>query len=278
MDRFCGSSLSKAMIERIDILNENSPDFLKKLGTNNKPLGWIRSHSVCVLMNFFEKKKKKKNDHLKKETILRKLGLGNPENKTAYHFEEYDTIMFSLFQDDHWSLMVCYVQNMGIKHIYHYDSLYPFHLQYASQICEALCYFELLDKDYIVHSVSGYPIQEKTFECGYAVLLMVSCICNQYKECDKIEDINRGVSPISKDKFPVVSPARAIQISEIILNFLGSSKGDYPPEILNQDLYRDKNVKPSLLTYYNHFRSRMIETNRKNVNNTNIEINDDTEN
>jgi len=272
IDRFSGASISKAMMERKQRTQNMTIEDKSVLRDNSKPIGWVRSHSVCKILRKFKECKKSglERGDIHKDVVMRNMGLGNMQKKTSFELQEYDVVLFCLFQDEHWSLMVCYVQSTGPQHVFHYDSMYPFHLTMAEEVFRSMVYFGILEKEANLHSVSGYPIQKENFECGYTVLLMVSCICNIYKDKTKTEEISKGVEVIPKHMFPVVSPEGARNLSKIIFNFLGSShEGDYPPEKISFQKEKTRQSsgttkhKPSLLSYYNHFRCQMIEENIK---------------
>lgn len=278
MDRFAMSALAGNMnLRRKKLFNIGyKPEVFHMV---SRPLGWVRSHSVCKIVSEVERfagssdperviNSKWKMSKETKERLIRSMGLGNIETKRMYKLSQYDTVFFSLYDEDHWSVLVCYAQNQGLKYLYHYDSLSRYHVEYAKRVKNALIACGVLPSSAHIYSHKDYPQQNSFYECGYSVLTLVCRIGTKYVQKDNMRDISEGVEPLSSEEFPRSNSQKIKTISECIFRGLGNTNiAAYPDE--NAMLRQHKSSASSVDDRTNSFYSPLSRNNSNNNNNTN---------
>jgi hypothetical protein len=184
-----------------------------------------------------------------KEHMRRKLGFSEDDS-----ISNYDTIMFSLYEGEHWSLLVCYLATVGDRCIYHYDSLFGTHTELARRVVQMLIYVNILPSYCKLQRLGNYTQQKMDFECGYAVVMMVGAIASLYADGFSIhgERFNR----VPLQHFPRMDAQGLGKLyKDIFHNFLGGkTTGTYPSEHIPTDGSRPT----SLVTLYGHVRDILL--------------------
>lgn len=241
MDRFSLATLAGHMNLRRKMLFKigYKPEIFHLV---SKPLGWVRSHSVCKIVSEVERIAGSSNEEKVlacrnkiprdvKKRLVRSMGLGNIETKQLYSLSHYDTVFFSLYDDDHWSVLVCYSQSQGLKNLFHYDSLVPHHAAYARRVKNALIACEILPLGARTYVHQKYPQQNSFYECGYSVLTLVCNVGMKYVQKDNAKDIGEGVEPLKAAEFARSTTQKINSISKSILRGLGNKRiAAYPDE------------------------------------------------
>lgn len=241
IDRFCMASCTLAMIRKIRTFRSREKE--KYLP---KPIGWVRSLSLTRVMSQLPLRSngKKRGSDMSppdKERMRRKLGMGKRT------FSSYDTVLFSMYEDEHWSLMVFYIQSDGLLCAYHYDSLVGCHADLARRVIEALVYLSMIPRECELRRLGNYPQQNSDFECGYSVLMMVGAVTSSYL-------VQIGREPTHKlpvKDFPSLDAKGVYKLYNLIFKTLNNkTEGEYPSEQL--DKMGDISKVKSLVTLYRH--------------------------
>jgi len=156
-----------------------------------KPMKWISSLSMCLAIRKLRAGLLKSEEEflIQCSMLTRKeaMWIRTQRGMNVYDFlkDKYDTIFFSVFGVEHWSLLVWYIGSE--KGFWHYDSLKnvftgeDINMQPATEIVAHLGWANVLPVVRCdIHMPKWMPSQPGGWECGHYVLMTVIFICTEY--------------------------------------------------------------------------------------------------
>jgi len=247
IDRFCIASCTQAMTQCVKANQQRGYPM-------PKPLAWVRSLSITRVLQEWDEKYK--SGRIDKTKYLKKLGLGE-----TVSILDYDILILSLYEDEHWSLMVCYVQTESTKYLYHYDSQFGMHANLARRARLLLIELGILPRECKLRRVQDYWQQKADYECGYAVLMMMAAIYVGYVNANTASVIP-GTPRVPFENYPSLDKRGVNTIYHSIYRSLGNQTlSSYPTEHMSMTSTR----KPeSLVTLYRYVCERLLECHNKN--------------
>jgi len=251
IDRFAMASCAMVMVRRMKALRaarraaDPAPLPL--------PMGWVRSHAITSVIAELARRGRasQRVTQRDRERMRRKLGLSPPTASAGLPspFLHYDVVLLCLYGDEHWSLMVCYVQTEGAGVVFHYDSLFGAHRRLAQRTTRALILLGVLPIGCKLRRVDAYPQQRSYYECGYSVLLMVGAVMTA-----AMRQIGDPVRPLIPTEFPSLDREGVRRLRQGIFQKLGNSTvGTYPSEAPE-----DAAHSTSYVPMYRRVRDQMI--------------------